>query len=349
MATRLSTLDSGYAIGNLSVYPIALDNKEVLYEVRNNAETVLRQSVSFNGKYIIVENNDKFPDKGVIRIGPPPGKSGNHELIYYAVKSKGVFSDLARGFAGSKQTTWSINSHVCNVVAAEHHNALRDAVYNIENNLGTSSSPLPTSLNGILKKQENIFFSPKAIFRAHRISGAPPLKVRFQNFSAGNLIRHFWDFGDGTTSVEKSPTHTYQNEGAYTVQLNIVSSLGGQGVMTKDNYITVSNQEISSFFYIRPIQGVSSETAALESTTPTEFVFTDQTDGDIVQRYWIFDGEGTIDGIPVQNQSYQENNPNNHSVKFVYDKKGNYRPSLIVVLDNSLSKRTYLTENIVVD
>ena len=108
--------------------------------------------------------------------------------------------------------------------------------------------------------------------------------------------------------------------------------------MTKDNYITASKQDINSFFYIRPIQGVSSDTATLESTTPTEFVFTDQTDGDIVQRYWIFDGDGTIDGVPVQNQSYQENNPNNHSVKFVYDKKGSYRPSLIAVLENSLSK-----------
>ena len=78
MATRISTLTPGYAIGSLSVFPNAVDDLEVLYETRNNAETRLRQTLSFNGKYIVVDNNDDFPPMGLIRIGPPPGKPGKN-------------------------------------------------------------------------------------------------------------------------------------------------------------------------------------------------------------------------------------------------------------------------------
>lgn len=348
MATRISTLTSGYSIGNLSAFPLALDDKQTLYETRNNAQTVLKQALSFNGKYVIVENNDKFPPRGLIRLGPPPGKTGNYEIVYYGNKTEGVFYNLVRGFAGSRQTIWPAMTSVNHSVMAEHHNALRDAIHNIETDLGVKESPISESLNGILKRQENIFLAPKAIFRASRIIGQPPLKVRFQNFSTGPLVRYLWDFGDGTTSAQKHPTHIYQSEGVYSVQLNIVSILGAQGITTKNNYITVSKQEINSFFYVTPSTGYSLETANTMAIDPTEFRLIDQTDGDIVQRYWIFGGDGTVNGIPVTNQSYQENNPNKHEIRFVFDKPGDYTPGLMAILENSTTKRTFLSESIVV-
>ena len=348
MAIRISTLDAGYTIGSLSTFPTGIDNKTSLYETKNNGETTLKQPLTFNGKYIIVNDNSMFPSRGILRIGTPAGKTGNYELIYYAAKTNNVFSDLVRGFAGSRQSTWSTGSHVLLSVMAEHHNALKDAIYNMEVDLGTSENPTSTSLNGILKRQENIFLAPKPIFRAHKIIGVPPLKVRFQNFSTGPIIRYLWDFGDGTTSVEKNPIHTYQNEGIYSVQLNVVSVLGGQGIATKSNYITVSKQEITPFFYVTPTVGISQETATKLAVAPTTFRFIDQTDGDISQRYWIFGGNGKVNGVPVENQSYQVNNPNIHEIKFIYDKPNSYTPGLMLVLENANSKKAFLSENIVV-
>jgi PKD repeat protein len=348
MAIRISSLDLGYSIGGLSAHPVGIDSLQALYETRNNAETTLRQTLSFNGKYIIVNDSSKFPPQGLLRIGPPAGKAGNYEIIYFAQNNNNVLSDLVRGFAGSRQSTWKVGSHVIHSVMAEHHNALRDAIYNMQVNLGVSENPTSTSLNGILKRQENIFLAPKAIFRAHKISGPPPFTVRFQNFSTGPIIRYLWDFGDGTTSIEKSPIHTYLNEGIYTVQLNLVTVLGGQGISTKSNYITVSEQEITPFFYVTPSVGITKETALKTATTPTTFRFIDQTDGDISQRYWIFGGNGTIDNVPVVNQSYQEDNPNIHEVNFVFDKPNSYTPGLMIVFENANSKRAFLSENIVV-
>lgn len=41
----------------------------------------------------------------------------------------------------------------------------------------------------------------------------------FQNRSANNPISYIWDFGDGTTSTEEHPTHTYTQVGEYPVTL----------------------------------------------------------------------------------------------------------------------------------
>lgn len=352
--TRIASTDTGYVTGQLSLFPEALDSKHQLYDATNNSETALKQSLTYAGKYIVVEDNTNFPDNGIIRIGPPPGETGPAELIYYNNKTNGVFRNLVRGFAGSRQNPWPVKSHVSMAVFAEHHNACKDALIQIETNLGTSEFPSQDSLNGILKTQENRFLSARPLFRAYPLKGAPPLKVRFQNFSTGPTIRFLWDFGDGTTSVEQSPTHTYLKEGIYTVKLNIITSLGAQGVITKTGYITVSEEEKLPFFYVTPNQGYSIKTAAERTasgipTDPTIFNFVDQTDGDVIQRYWVFDGEGQYNGIDVPSQSIPEYNPNVHTTNFTYNLPGEYEPSLLVLFENQKLKRVFLRDLITVE
>lgn len=342
MAIKISSQDLGYQLGQLSLYPQAIDDKDQLYVATNNSVTNLKQSLSYNGKYVIVDENSNFPPTGILRVGAPPGKPGSAEMIYYGQKSSGVFKDLIRGFGGSRQNVWPVGSFVSNAVFAEHHNSVKDALINIENNLGTRLLPSTGSLNEILKKQEARFLSPKAIFRASINRGTPPLTVRFQNFSTGPIVRSLWDFGDGSTSIERSPTHTYTTEGIFTVQLNIVTSLGAQGYCTKSNYITVDKEERQAFFYVSPLYGVSDESNDGEGTV---FEFTDQTDGDIVKRWWILDGDGREYGTETVTQTIFKDDPNEHSIKVVYSKKGEYNPSLLVLLSNQTLKKAFINPN----
>lgn len=349
--TRIASTDAGYSVGSLSLYPEAKDSKYQLYQAVNNCQTTLKQSLTYAGKYIVVEDNSRFPDNGIIRIGPPPGVEGPYEMVYYDLKSNGVFRNLLRAFAGSRQNPWPVGSTVSNAVFAEHHNALKDAIIQIERNVGIETLPDPLSLNGILKAQENRFLTPKPLFRAYPTKGTPGLKVRFQNFSTGPTVRYLWDFGDGTTSVEKSPMHTYLKEGIYSVQLNIITSLGAQGITTKLNYITVSNEERQPFFYVTPSVGYSVKTAAELTargipTSPTLFDFVDQTDGDIVQRYWIFDGPGKHNNEDVPSQSIPEFDPNVHTSSYVYDFPGEYEPSLLILFESQQLRRTFLRDKI---
>lgn len=49
-----------------------------------------------------------------------------------------------------------------------------------------------------------------------------PLKVNFNNKSEG-AIRYEWDLGDGTTSTEENPNHTYTKPGVYRIRLRAIN------------------------------------------------------------------------------------------------------------------------------
>lgn len=336
---KIASTDVGYVAGDLSIFPEALDDKETLYEVRNNAKTTLKQTLSYNGKVIIVEDATGFPPQGQIRLGTAPEGDGAYELVVYGKRTANSFQDLKRGFAGSRQNAWTARkTFVTNSVVAETHNALKDAVINLENNFGLKENPDATSLNGILKSQEIRFLAPKPLFRAFPIKGPPPLKVRFQNFSTGHIVRYLWDFGDGGTSLERSPTHLYVTEGKYTIKLNVITSTGAQGVATKTEYIEVNIDESLPFTYIESLTNpYSLQTAAAMTnsgnpTEPKEFIFVDQTDGDIVQRNWVF-GDG---------EKETQEDANIHETSHIYSKPGRYVVTLLVVFSNGRLKKIEL-------
>lgn len=337
---KISSLDVGYSTGMLSVFPEALDDFETLYKATNNSKIPLKQTLTFNATRIIVEDTGNFPPSGILRIGPDAGEVGEYEMVFYHSKTSNTFEQLIRAFAGSKQRKWSANeSYVSNSVFAEHHNAIKDALINMEVNCGVREFPTPESLNGILKYQEIKFLAPKPLFRAFPIKGPPPLKVRFQNFSTGYIVRYLWDFGDGGTSLEKSPTHTYLNEGIYTVKLNVVTATGAQGVATKTGYIEVNGDEALPYFYVDSIDNpYSQEYATKNNTTPKEFIFVDQSDGDIVQRNWIF-GDGS-------NETQED--PDTHQIRHTYSKAGKYIITLLIQFSNGRIKRVELPEPLVV-
>jgi PKD repeat protein len=359
MVDRITTLDDGYVTGDLSIFPEALDTKDQLHDVRNNAEIPLKQTLSFNGKVIIVDDTSMFPNKGIIRVGLKDASAvqgienqTTWELIYYDKKTSNTFQDLIRGFSGSRQGVWPAQqSIVAMSVSAEVHNSVKDAILNIEGDLGVEENPEPETLNAILKEQETRFLAPKPLFRAFPTKGAPALTVRFQNFSTGDTVRNLWDFGDGATSLEKSPNHTYIQEGQYTVKLNIITSTGAQGVVTKLNYITVDEDESIPFFYVDDISDpYSVETAASLTagtfppdfvatlTDPKEFTFVDQTDGDIVQRNWVF-GDG---------ETFTQNDPDIHDVSHIYQSPGEYTVTQLIIFSNGRLKRIVLGDPLVV-
>lgn len=339
MVDRTSSLDPGYTAGDLSLFPVVKDDKETLHDVTNNAKTTLKQTLTYNSRIIVVEDTSLFPASGIVRMAHSAEGENEYELIGYTKKTANTFEELQRGFAGSTQNTWYAGqTFVTNSVIAETHNATKDAVINIQAKLGKKTLPAEESLNGILTAQETRFLAPKPLFRAYPIKGVPPLTVRFQNLSIGHIIRYLWDFGDGGTSLEKSPFHTYVEEGTYTVKLNILTSSGAQGVATKTGYITVNTDESIPFFYVSSVSNPYSVQTAAELTTagdPTdakEFEFVDQTDGDIVQRNWIF-GDG---------ETLTEQDADKHVATHVYSNPGEYTVTLLDVFSNGRLKKTEL-------
>jgi len=79
---------------------------------------------------------------------------------------------------------------------------------------------------------------PVAGFVATPTSGTTDLRVQFTNNSTG-YNQSTWDFGDGNTSNDDNPMHTYTTAGTYNVALN-VSGEAGTDSETKTGYINVT-------------------------------------------------------------------------------------------------------------
>ena len=81
--------------------------------------------------------------------------------------------------------------------------------------------------------------APLAGYSASVTWGVAPLTAQFTDESKGDEIASWqWDFGDGQTSTDQNPSHTYGTLGVYTVSLTVTSSGGGHSV-TKERYILV--------------------------------------------------------------------------------------------------------------
>jgi serine protease len=87
--------------------------------------------------------------------------------------------------------------------------------------------------------------APVANFKATPRSGDGPLVVQFTDTSIGHVTSRQWDFGDGTTSTQQHPVHTYtfDNQGDFTVSLR-VTGIGGTDTETKTNYIHLNTPAI---------------------------------------------------------------------------------------------------------
>ena len=82
---------------------------------------------------------------------------------------------------------------------------------------------------------------PVADFSAAPLSGQAPLTVDFTDLSTNQPVTWNWSFGDGNTSTEQNPSHTYASAGTYDVSLT-VSNGGGDDTKTVSGYITVTAQ-----------------------------------------------------------------------------------------------------------
>jgi PKD repeat protein len=108
--------------------------------------------------------------------------------------------------------------------------------------------------------------------------------MTFTDTSETHTIKWYWDFGDGTNSPLKNPTHAYQTGGNYTVNLTAWNDLGSDTI-SKTEYITI---------YPDPKPGASFTTNySWDNRTPPVMVsFNDTSVGFLTNWSWDF-GDGT--------------------------------------------------------
>jgi PKD repeat protein len=105
-----------------------------------------------------------------------------------------------------------------------YHRTGVDTTYYFVCKIGTSDGSLDALLDNFTLKESLWVPKPKASFVAEQptTSETAPLTVQFWDESE-NAETWLWNFGDGTTSTEQDPEHTYTSLGWYTVSLTVTS------------------------------------------------------------------------------------------------------------------------------
>jgi PKD repeat protein len=151
-----------------------------------------------------------------------------------------------------------------------------------------------------------IYPSPVADFSGTPVAGCDPLQVCFTDLSTGDPVSWNWNFGDGGTSSDQNPCHTYQAPGTYTVSLTINNEYKcGPDTETKVAYVTVDSAPNAAFSGT-PLSGCG----------PLEVCFTDQSTGNPISWSWNF-GDGA--GSTAQNPCHTYQTPGTYTVSLTVD------------------------------
>ena len=102
----------------------------------------------------------------------------------------------------------------------------------------------------------------QANFNGNITTGQWPVQVNFTDISTGMPNSWLWQFGDGNSSIEQNPSHTYNNSGLFTISLKVCNG-NICDTTIKQNYINVLPNgmvEILSqpqlFVYPNPANGI---------------------------------------------------------------------------------------------
>jgi PKD repeat protein/Zn-dependent protease len=177
---------------------------------------------------------DTMTKTGYIAVGDPPEPDVTASPLQGKVPLVVTFSGITTGTVSEWRWDFGDGSSASGQNPA--HTYTKPGLYTVTltttNEFGTGQ----VTKSGII----NTGVVPEAEFIAETRQGYPPLTVRFRDFSSGNPLAWYWDFGDGSTSTEKDPVHIYAQEGSYTTTLQVVNAFGRDS-LTRPNHIRAGN------------------------------------------------------------------------------------------------------------
>ncbi len=207
-------------------------------------------------------------------------------LVDFDVK----FSDLSEPEGNIASWIWDFGDGGISTEQNPTHTYKTEGIRTVKLTVSNSNgADTETKINLIGARDSS---APIAEFSATPTAGQLPVKVTFTDNSASDGIASWlWDFGDGATSTDQNPTHTYTKPGTFNVKLT-VSSPSGTGEENKTNLVRVVDAgEVIAEFAANPVLG---------NEIPFEVQFLDNSVGEITSWAWDFgDGMKSTEQNPV--------------------------------------------------
>lgn len=160
---------------------------------------------------------------------------------------------------------------------------------------------------------------PTPVITSDIVRGVAPLTVRFNSDRStddGLIISRQWDFGDGTTSQEISPRHTFTTTGDFAVTLTLTDDGEPAAEASRIQIIAVTEAPVAVISLDPP--HAASAPATIDFDGSASF----DPDGEIVEYQWDF-GDGSREFL--------------QTVRHVYSSSGTFRAKLTVTDDKGVT------------
>jgi PKD repeat protein len=212
-----------------------------------------------------------------------------------------TFSDLSVAVSGTPLTDWAWDfgdgTPVVNGQAPAPH------TYTVAGIYAVTLTVTDAAMNSDAETKTGyiVVGGPTASFTATPVSGPLPLIVQFTDTSdpgADTITAWHWDFGDGNTSNDSNPSHTYDTEGMYTVTLTVTTAVTGDTVVQTDLIEVLPGVPPTADFSGTPTLGAP----------PLTVVFSDASNpGSAPIESWLWDfGDSATSTDPLPTHVYAD-------------------------------------------
>ncbi len=169
------------------------------------------------------------------------------------------FAGSAKDDAGKEVTKdvvyeWDFGDGTKETGQRVSHAYSASGTYTVKLTVKTAAQAKETSPKLEAKQTAQIEITVKAALSvaisASVTEGPAPLEVSFTAEVQGTAASYNWDFGDGSTSSEANPTHTFTTEGTYTVKLVVTAPDGSTASAEKTIKVTAPQQSSQGQLHI---------------------------------------------------------------------------------------------------
>lgn len=131
------------------------------------------------------------------------------------------FTDLSQG--NLTNWNWSFGDGNNSIQQSPKHNYLNWGVWNVQLVVTNDKGCKDTTYNDII-----VYPLPISNFTTEPVCYGLPTQFKDQSISIGNttITDWKWNFGDNTNSPQQNPSHTYQNDGDFSVTLEVKTNVG---------------------------------------------------------------------------------------------------------------------------
>jgi len=254
-----------------------------------STDTVFKNPTSSKNAYFKFFPGSKFADSVLIltmHVQLLPGNCDTEIVRYIQARpnatSKFVFNNACQGFPltfydsstiakGDAVSLWSWNfgDGATSALQNPQHSYSKPGTYNV-------TLTATSNANCGIPVTKSVTEYPEAVGAFHAAAVCQQASSQFTDssyISSGSIVTHAWNFGDGTSSTLKSPTHVYAKSGPYKVKLVVTSSFGCKDSITKS--IRIEPAPVAALVYNDACVGTSINFAnkTTDSATGTTYLW----------------------------------------------------------------------------